>query len=617
VLSASPDASSLEQVVGVTMIDELRRIVDDLLACGNAGTIRRGFALCTPGYARRCGVEAGLADDALAATSRTVSRRGSEDQLAVEAIRDVEIRPDGRVAAVIVYAPPRPGGSPPPAERFTFVYGAERHWLIDDIAPESDGGSPRQPRARSADGSPTAEEAEKAPMDPKRVPQDEIGPKPATDRAALPMLANSLALIIGKLATMGLGFLAWLLAARLFSQGEVGLASGAVSAMMLCVQLALFGAGAAVITLFPQHRRHPADLVDTATTLVTIASFAAAGAFLLLASGAFRELSVVASDPAYAVVFIVMCVFGTLGVLFDQLSTTLRRGDQALVRGVVSGVVTLGMLVVLHDVIGATTALAILGAWAIGNVAPVAIGSFQLRRSLSPYHYRPRIRPHLARQLTLVGLPNWVLTLTERAPGAVLPIIVTEVLSPEANAAWYAAWMMAWVVYVVPIQVGLNLFAEAAHRPQELGRTVRHGIATSLAVGVVVAAGSAVVGPVLLGLLGGGYADEGTTPLRILVIAVVPFTFVQAYFSVCRAQQHLREAILTGAISGLVGVGMAAIAATTSGLTGMAESWLAVQIVTGVWALFRLRMLVWTPRAKAQEADRIAGQTGRRASTSW
>ena len=137
---------------------------------------------------------------------------------------------------------------------------------------------------------------------------------------SLPMLANSIALIMGKLATMGLGFLAWLAAARLFDQREVGLASGAVSAMMLCVQIALFGAGAAVITLYPRHRSNPQRLLNASFTLVTLASLLVAGAFLVIAALFLDQLDVIARRPAYALAFVVMAVSGTLCVLLDQFS---------------------------------------------------------------------------------------------------------------------------------------------------------------------------------------------------------------------------------------------------------------------------------------------------------
>ena len=82
-------------------------------------------------------------------------------------------------------------------------------------------------------------------------------PRPGLARGGrtLSMAQNSVALILAKVATMGLGFLFWLVAARLFAPSDVGLASGAVSAMMLITQLALFGVGSAVISLYPRARR--------------------------------------------------------------------------------------------------------------------------------------------------------------------------------------------------------------------------------------------------------------------------------------------------------------------------------------------------------------------------
>ncbi|CAA9546691.1 MAG: hypothetical protein AVDCRST_MAG19-317 [uncultured Thermomicrobiales bacterium] len=408
---------------------------------------------------------------------------------------------------------------------------------------------------------------------------------------SLPMHLNSIALILGKMATLGVGFLVWLIAARLLPPAEVGLASGAVSAMMLCVQLALFGAGAAVITLFPRYQDRPAGLLDTAIGVVGVASLVAAVAFLVLASGLFHELRVVAALPGYAIAFVAMCALGTLGVLFDQIGTALRRGDQVLVRGAVFGVVTLGIVVGLPLGGGVTDAGAILAAWVGGGLTSVALGYVQLRRSLPAYRYRPRLHRRLAAQLIGVGLPNWALTVTERAPGSILPIMVTELLSPETNAIWYAVWMMAWVVYVIPVQVGLSLFAEAAHRPDDLGLAVRRGLGLSLAVGAMGAVGAAIVGPFMLSFLGPGYAEGGTTPLRILAVAVFPFAFVQAYFSACRSRQQLAEAIITGTCSGLVGVGAAAAAGLAYGLRGMAVAWLLTQVVTGAWALLRLRSM--------------------------
>jgi O-antigen/teichoic acid export membrane protein len=177
--------------------------------------------------------------------------------------------------------------------------------------------------------------------------------------------------------------------------------------------------------------------------------------------------------------------------------------------------------------------------------------------------------------------------LTERAPGLVLPIIVTELVSPAANAAWYAAWMMAWVLYIIPIQVGMTLFAEAANKTASLPKLIRHGLRSSLVLGVAGAVVVALIAPQLMSILGPSYAEAGSAPLRILVLAVVPLTFVQAYFVVCRSTGRLTEGIATGALGASASIG-AAVAAIATGLVGMAVVWVVTQVVVSVWAVWRL-----------------------------
>jgi len=155
------------------------------------------------------------------------------------------------------------------------------------------------------------------------------------------MFLNSMSLILAKVFSLGLGFLAWLVAARLFDPTDVGLASAAVAAMMLCVQFSLVGVGSSIITLSPAQQQAPARLFDTAFSVVGFAAIAAGAVFLVLASTMLHELRIVATEPAFAVVFVLLGVFGALGVLLDQISTVVRRGDEALRRNILAGLVTL------------------------------------------------------------------------------------------------------------------------------------------------------------------------------------------------------------------------------------------------------------------------------------
>jgi O-antigen/teichoic acid export membrane protein len=405
------------------------------------------------------------------------------------------------------------------------------------------------------------------------------------------MTSNSIALIGARVTAMGLGFLFWLLAARLFPKPEVGIAAAVISAMMLCTNIALLGLGAAVISRLPHHRAAPAALLNGVLSLVTIASAVAAGLFLVVAEIALPQLSVVAERPLYGALFVATTVFGTLILLLEQASTALRRGDHALVRGVVQGVVTVVALVVIVVVSDATDSLLLLVPWVAASFAALALGIRQLHRCVSGYRARWSVQRPLARELFRAGLPNHALTLAERAPALLLPVIVVEVLSPTDNATWYAVWMMALIVFTVPVQVGMALFAEVADDAGRLAASVRTAIRAALFVGVPAALGIAILAHPLLSLLGSGYADQGATPLRILVIAILPLTSVQAYYAACRGSGRLREAIATGWTAGALALLAAAIAASAGGLDAMAVAWLVVQVATAVWAATRLRRL--------------------------
>lgn len=414
-------------------------------------------------------------------------------------------------------------------------------------------------------------------------------------RRELPRLWNSLALILGRVASSGLGFLTWLFTARLYATTEVGLASGVVSAMMLCVQFSLLGVGSAYISYYPKFREAPSRLLNTVIHIVSGVSLLTAGLFVILASSAFRQLNVVSAQLPYVLLFLGITLFGAVNVLMDNISIAMRRSDQVLSRNILFGVVTVVAVAGLPLLTQSRDSMTIVLAWTLAGFSACALGAIQLIRSERAYRYQPEVDGSMAKDVMRVGFPNYFLTLAERAPNWILPILVTELLSPADNAHWYTVWMMAWVVFIIPISIGQNLFAEVSRRPESLDEAVRHSTRTSLVLGGGAAVIAILLAHLMLSLLGKGYAAAGTVPLRILAVAVIPVVFIQAYYAVCRGMNRLREANITGLVSGLAGIEVATIAGITYGLPGMAVGWLITQTAAGIWAGIRLRQMTRQP----------------------
>ncbi|MFN2522638.1 MAG: lipopolysaccharide biosynthesis protein [Mycobacteriales bacterium] len=417
---------------------------------------------------------------------------------------------------------------------------------------------------------------------------------------ARPFLTTSLGLVVGRMAALGTGFLFWLLAARAASPYAVGVAAGAVSLMMLGTQFAIAGAGSSFILHHARVGERRRELLDAALTIVLLTSAGVALLALLLVALLSDGLRPIAVQPGFAALFIAMTVIGTVGILRDHVSVALSFSTDVVVRNVSSGLLTAAPLLVAAVVGASPGPVGLFSLWVLGGTFACAIGARQLHRRLDGYVFRPRLTRGLTALVLRSGLPNQALTLVERAPNLLLPAVVTEVLSPELNAYWYVAWMMAWGVLIVPVSVGLTLFAQVAKDTQGLHSAVVRAAKTGALLGLAAAAGAAVVGPFILRLLGRDYAQYGTTPLRVLVLGVLPVLVTQLYYAVCRSRERVREALVVGAATAIASVAGTAAVAGAKGLAGMAWVWLAVQVVGAVWAAVRLRVLL---RRQAGEAD--------------
>jgi O-antigen/teichoic acid export membrane protein/glycosyltransferase involved in cell wall biosynthesis len=409
------------------------------------------------------------------------------------------------------------------------------------------------------------------------------------------LVENALGLLVSKGAAMGCGFLFWLLAAHATAPHEVGLAAGVIAAMMLCTQLAILGIGSAVITVTAEQRRPTGAVLDAAVALVAMLSLAVGvGALGVLAQlPRFADLQ----HPLFAACFAALVVLGTLNILFDHIAVSFGRGRNVALRGAVAGGVPLLPLLVPGLLTGASASV-LVALWLPGLLLSCIGGWRVVRRELPEHAHTWRsVGAGLLVELLRHGAPNWALTLSDRVPGPLLAVLVTQLLSPTDNAHWYIVWMAAWVVYAVPNSVGTALFAEVAREPDKARVLARRALKLSLGLGLAGAAIMALAGPALLRQLGSSYVDEGVLPLLILLVGVVPLSVLQVRYAICRATSRLGPAVVTGICTAVGGLSLAATVGARRGLTGIAVCWVATLFVAAVASVVLVR-----PSQVAQEA---------------
>ena len=396
-------------------------------------------------------------------------------------------------------------------------------------------------------------------------------------------LRSSLGLVAAKAAQTGAGFAFWIVAARATSDREVGLTTAAVSAVMICTQLAVLGAGSAVIVSVGRGEP-PARVLDAAFAIVGVAGTVLALGYLVLQSVVAPETA--SASVLFWLTFLVAAVAGTLVIVLDQALVALGRGSSATSRYALGGGVSLAAAGLVAWRAHGASADVLMACWTLGTGVACIVGAVQLRR-LVGYRPRPSLRPSRGRPLLALGIPHQLLTLTERTPGLVLPLLLAHMVAPEAAAYWYPAWMMAWAAYTAPVLMGIVQFSEGVRDADRLVSTTWASLRWSLTVGGLAAAVLVLFAHPLLNLLGERYAESSADALRWLAAGLVPYAVLQAYNAVCRARGRYAEAIVVGVTLGTA-LCASALSAADRGASAMALAWLVVLSIGAVVVGLRL-----------------------------
>jgi O-antigen/teichoic acid export membrane protein len=395
------------------------------------------------------------------------------------------------------------------------------------------------------------------------------------------LLRNAASLLATTGVTSVLGFTFWAFAAREFSQQAVGYGSAAVSAMTLLGTVGVFGLGTVLIGELPRRSRSPrAGLVSAALLACGVGSLLLGLAFAAgapLASSRFEDLL---GRPAEAATFAVGVALTAVTSVFDQATIGLLRGGVQLARNLVFAIAKMAVLpvtaVLLHDQFGAGITVS----WIAGIVVSMAGSAIWLRIRGCPVLPRPDWG--VLRALGKSTLAHNWLNLAIAVPVTLLPVLVTVVVSPSANAAFYVAWMVISFLVAVPIHLSTVLFAIASADPQLISRKLRFALKVSLWVGIpgmlVLCAG----GHFILSLFGSGYSSEATFPLRLLALCYVPGLPKIFYVAVCRAKGKVSRAAVVLTSFAVIEMVAVVVSGVLSGLRGVAIAILVVAVVEGL-----------------------------------
>jgi len=391
--------------------------------------------------------------------------------------------------------------------------------------------------------------------------------------------ASSIIGTTGLTSVLGAGY--WLLAARQFPPVAVGLAAAAISAMTLLGTVGVLGLGTLLVNEFPRYPGREGSLICTALLASGLSGFGLGVLFAVIARQFFGDLKVLGSDLGTVGLFALGVSVTALTQVLDQALIGLLRGEIQFVRNAIFGVAKLGALFFAALWLEGGQGMTIYATWLLGNLLSVVILMVPLLRRGKLHTYLPQWG--LLRGWRQAAVAHHALNLALQAPGSLLPLLVTVVLSAQFNASFYVAWMIVGVIFVGSSALTTVLHAAGVAARDTLPQKTRFTLAIAAVFGIVPNIVLLVGAGKVLQIFGHSYAVQATTGLRILGLAVFPLIIKNHYTAICRINNRISQATWAAVAGCVIEIIMAAVGGALGGLVGLCLGWL---IAVSVEALF-------------------------------
>jgi O-antigen/teichoic acid export membrane protein len=411
-----------------------------------------------------------------------------------------------------------------------------------------------------------------------------------------PMYANANALLANQILSAGIGFVYWVIAARLYDEATVGASNAVISTLLLISGVAQLGFGGGMTRFLPRAGKQTRRLILVSYAAVVATSVVLSLGFVAF-GGALGLRGVLGEGPLVAVWAVAAAVLWSIFRLQDQVLIGLRQAKWVLIENTLYNVMKLVLLVVGVHLMGRA---GLVGSWFLPTPLVIVLctwlvfGVYTRSRRIGP---APQgAVPLTVREVATSSGGDHVGSLVAEAASRLLPLLIIAVLGDVATAYFTTAWLVATTLGLLAGSMTDSFTAEAAGDRANIGHYSRH-IMRYMAVIIVPAAAILGIGaPIILTMFGKGYASEGATLLRWLCLSGPLIVFNTWYIAYARVVGRIPQVIWIQSVSSALLLGLSYVLLQPLGIAGVGVAWLLSQAVIALIGVLSSRDILFPDR---------------------
>ncbi len=400
-----------------------------------------------------------------------------------------------------------------------------------------------------------------------------------------PLFANAYALMTDQVATSALGFLYWVLAARLYDAGVVGENSAILSTVFFIVSFSELSMRSAMARFVPRTGKKTTHLILFAFGINIILAFI--GSLLLFSVGGKFELTAnLVKDikiwPGWLILF---AVFWVLFGVLDGVLTGMRKARWVVLKNFIHSASKIIILFVLVK-----SAYGVVISWflpapfiVVGITASVLIRFMPEHLKMDTAQTKEVHRRELFTSIT----GDHIGTIVAEACVSALPLLILQFLGKEQTAYYYQAWLLYNALSTFAVNMASSFAVEASADMGNILKLSRLLLRQMVRLFTPMAVVAFLAAPLLLALFGQEYVENGKVLLRLLIISILPFMINAWFLSYSRVLNRVWAIILIQSVQFVVTLGVTYLLLPKIGIAGIGAAWLLAQcsntVIVVIW----------------------------------
>ena len=394
-----------------------------------------------------------------------------------------------------------------------------------------------------------------------------------------PLYKNSIFNMASTFILGGLGFVFWIIIARLYKTENVGIATTIISIMTLLSSFTIMGINSSLIRYLPKSANKN-EFINSSFVIVTIATLLSSVIFLLGLQIFSPQLLFLRSNIFYILSFTTFIIFCSWNILVDSIFMAFRAAGNILIKNIIISLLKL----VLPFALIAFGAYGIFASTASALALGVLVGmiilnlKFEIKLSIS-------INISLIKEHSIYSLANYLVIFISGIPSLVLPVIVLNVLSAKFAAYYYVASMIQNFLLIIPIATDQALLTEGSHNEAELKKHVKKAIATILVILIPATAIIVLFGNILLQFFGKSYAIEAFQFLQLYSVSTIFTSFLLIASAIMNVKHKIKTLVSLNIIAAVLTLCLSC-AFISGRLVGIGWGWTLGQVIAGLVSIY-------------------------------